>query len=570
MEEEEKKSLNDGLKESVNLLGNIGRIQDGIVAINSGFGESRQRVLEFNNVLADSAGEIKRLGGNITDVATTVTEIAEGARRNVVATTDVVTDIFAVAKFLGKETSGIVDSFAAAGIEMTHIGDTILESVQYVQSVGLNARLIMGTVVEQTELLNRFNFEGGVQGFTRMAAQASMVRLDMGKTAAFADKVMNPQGALETAQAFQRLWVAAGTLIDPFALMDASINDPEGLQDSLVEMSRQFTQFNEETGRFEINPGGVRLMYDLAEAAGMTYKEFSQVALSSADLDRRLSQISFNIDAPEEDKLLIANMAKMGEGGRYFVEIEDVGKVDLANITEEQMGMLRKQYEDTPKTMEDILRSQKGTFELMRLDIQALPYQIGYAIAGQTGLAKGLEAIRAAAGDGAESIYEAAPSGEELRKSVEGLGDQFKDAVGKILSDNTEANRQNLMDMLSTNTELIKDSTLNTALEALNNFKLKEKEQDNPVYKAAMSLVNKIDTSSVDTAKTAAKGAVDKTTTTNVIFDGAIDINVNVPPGTDARELTRYINTPEFKEGFYNMMKEQMDKAIVPLPKKDG
>jgi methyl-accepting chemotaxis protein len=270
MEDEDKKSLNDGLKESVNLLGNIGRIQDGIVAINSGFGESRQRVLEFNNVLADSAGGIKRLGGNITDVAATVTEIAQGARRNVVATTDVVTDLFAVSQFLGKETSGIVDSFAAAGIEMTTIGDTILESVQYVQSVGLNAKTIMGSVVEQTDLLNRFNFDGGVQGFTRMAAQASMVRLDMSKTAAFADKVMNPQGALETAQAFQRLGVAAGTLIDPFALMDASINDPEGLQDSLIEMTRQFTQFNDETGRFEINPGGVRLMHDLAEAAGMT------------------------------------------------------------------------------------------------------------------------------------------------------------------------------------------------------------------------------------------------------------------------------------------------------------
>jgi hypothetical protein len=247
-----------------------------------------------------------------------------------------------------------------------------------------------------------------------------------------------------------------------------------------------------------------------------------------------------------------------------------VGKVDLANITEEQMGMLRKQYEDTPKTMEDILRSQKGTFELMRLDIQALPYQIGYAIAGQEGLARGFELVREFANRGTESVFNAMPSGEELRKSVEGLGDEFQDAVGKILSDNTEANRQNLMDMLSTNTELLKEGTLNTALSALENFKADEKMQNNEVYKAAMSLVNKIDTSSVDTAKTAAKGAVDKTTTTNVIFDGAIDINVNVPPGTDARELTRYINTPEFKEGFYNMMKEQMDKAIVPLPKKDG
>jgi hypothetical protein len=234
------------------------------------------------------------------------------------------------------------------------------------------------------------------------------------------------------------------------------------------------------------------------------------------------------------------------------------------------MGMLRKQYEDTPKTMEDILRSQKGTFELMRLDIQALPYQIGYAIAGQTGLARGFESVRDVTGAGADSIFKAAPSGEELRKSVEGLGDEFNDAVGKILSDNTETNRTNLLDMLTTNAEMIKDSSLKTALEALDNFKNQEKLESNPIYKAAMSLANKIDTSSIENVKNTAKGALDKISTTNVNFDGEIDLNINVPPGTDARELTRYINTPEFKEFLYNTMKEQMDKANVSLPKKGG
>jgi hypothetical protein len=96
------------------------------------------------------------------------------------------------------------------------------------------------------------------------------------------------------------------------------------------------------------------------------------------------------------------------------------------------------------------------------LDIQALPYQIGYAIAGQTGLARGFESVRDVTGAGADSIFKAAPSGEELRKSVEGLGDEFNDAVGKILSDNTETNRTNLLDMLTTNAEMIKDSSLKT------------------------------------------------------------------------------------------------------------
>ena len=76
-------------------------------------------------------------------------------------------------------------------------------------------------------MMNRFNFQDGVMGLTKMAAQASMLRFDMSKTADFADKVMNPQGAIEMASAFQRLGVMAGDLVDPFVLMDKSINDPQ-------------------------------------------------------------------------------------------------------------------------------------------------------------------------------------------------------------------------------------------------------------------------------------------------------------------------------------------------------
>jgi len=555
-------------KNMINVVDNIGRIQDGIVDINKGFGESRQRVVEFNSVLADSAGEIKRLGGSVEDVARTVVDIAAGARRNVVATTDTITELYAAAQFLGKTTTDIVNNFAIAGIEMSDIGEQITESVGFIQGIGLNAVKIMGDVVDQTDKLNRFNFEGGVQGFARMAAQASMVRLDMTKTAEFADKVMNPQGALETAQAFQRLGVAAGTLIDPFALMDASINDPAGLQDSLIEMTKQFTQFNEETGRFEINPGGVRLMYELAETAGMTYKEFSQLAISAADVDRRLSQINFAIDAPEEDKLLMANLAKMGEGGRYYVEIEDVGKVDLADVTEEQMSLLRRQYEDSPKTTEELLRSQQDIFQVMSNDLKALPYQLGYAIAGQTGIVRALEFISQTEKKGAEALFGAIPGGEDLRKEIEGLGDDFSVAIANIIKDNNETNRTALGDLIMSNAQNIKEGTLNTALEALQSFKQMETTDDNKYMQIAQNLANRVDTSKYETAQTTT--TTDKTTTTNVNFDGTVDFNITGPSGMDMRQLTNYVNSPEFAEKIYEIMSVQFEKSIRELPRKGG
>jgi hypothetical protein len=553
-------------KNMLNVVDNIGRIQDGIVDINKGFGESRQRVIEFNTVLVDSAGEIKRLGGNVSDVANTVVSIAEGARRNVVATTDTITELYAASQLIGRSVTDIVNNFAVVGVEMSDIGEQITESFEFIQGIGLNAGKIMGTVVDQTELLNRFNFEGGVQGFTRMAAQASMVRLDMSKTAAFADKVMNPQGALETAQAFQRLGVAAGTLIDPFALMDASINDPAGLQDSLIEMTKQFTQFNEETGRFEINPGGVRLMYELAEAAGMNYKEFSQLALSAADVDRRLSQINFGIDAKEEDKLLMANLAKMGEGGRYYVEIEDVGKVDLADITQEQMSALRKQYEEGPKTTEELLRSQQDIFAVMSQDLKALPYQLGYAIAGQTGIARAFEFMSQAEKKGFEAFYGALGPGEDVRKEIEGMGDEFASAIGALVTDNNETNRRALSDLLISNANQIKEGTLNTALQTIQNFKQMENTQDNPYLQIAQKLANRVDTSKYETPKTTTQ--TDTTQTTNVNIDGSVDFNINVPQGVDTKQLTSIINSPEFAERLYEIFVSQSEKAPKPLPRK--
>jgi hypothetical protein len=216
----------------------------------------------------------------------------------------------------------------------------------------------MRDVTNNMEQMNRYQFEGGVQGLTKMAAQASMLRFDMGTTAKFAEDVMNPDGAIRMASAFQRLGVMAGDLVDPFVLMDKSINDPGGLQDSLIEMTKQFTYFDEKTNSFRINPGGVRLMKELATETGISFEQMSKTALAAADLDRRLSEIDFSIDASEEDKMLVANMAKMGEGGEYYVELQNergtLEQKRLADLTQDEFQKLREIQESRPKTVEDI------------------------------------------------------------------------------------------------------------------------------------------------------------------------------------------------------------------------
>ena len=386
------------LAESADLLGNIGRIQDGISDINRSFGETRTRYLEFSTAVSDSVADFVRLGGEASDVSATIAGIGEASRRNVVATKETLTEIFATAEYLGISAKDITESFAIAGVEMSNIAEATEESVNYIQSIGLNARTIMGDVALRMEYMNRFNFEGGVLGLSKMAAQASMLRFDMNQTAEFADKVLNPDGAIQMAAAFQRLGVASGDLVDPFILMDKSINDPEGLQDSIIDLAKQFTIFDEKTGNFRINPGGVRLLKELQEQTGLSYENMTKTALAAADLDRRLSQISFDVQGSEEDKMLVANMAKMGENKKFYVEFQDEqGKKQteaLEDLTDAQFQQIKQQAALRPGTMEEIARAQLDTDVLIAKDIAALPMRLGYALAGQTGLVRGIESLR--------------------------------------------------------------------------------------------------------------------------------------------------------------------------------
>ena len=459
-----------------NIINNVSSLFDQINAVNKAFGEGRLRATEFSTAISDSVAGVIRVGGEVNEISQTIIDIAAGARRNIVATTETIVELTAASKALGDfNIENITESFLRVGIAIADIGENIEESILYVQSIGLNTESVMSEVVRNMETMNRFNFEGGVVGFTKMAAQASMLRFDMRLTSEFADKVMNPEGAIQMAAAFQRLGVAAGDLVDPFVLMDKSINDPAGLQDSLIEMTKQFTYFDEKTNAFKINPGGIRLMKELAEASGVSFEQMSKTALAAADLDRRLSEIDFSIDASEEDKMLVANMAKMGEGGEYFVEIQNqrgtLEQKKLTDLTQTEFEKLRELQETRPKTIEDISRSQLSTTELMRRDIQALPLQLAYALAGQQGIIRLTEASRRLFDTVVGGAYDEGslvPSGRDMRGMFEGVGDSLKDIIIDAAGGSTDALQKAYDSLMDQNIpEAIKER-LQTYLDGLN------------------------------------------------------------------------------------------------------
>jgi hypothetical protein len=319
------------------------------------------------------------LGGDIKDVSEIISQVAIESRRNVIATTEEVEKLFAIEKALGLGADVLSKNFLDVGLSIEKIPETFEESIKYVQDIGGNARTVMKDVSDNMGQMNRYQFEGGVQGLTKMAAKASMLRFDMKETFALAEKVLDPDGAIEVAAGFQRLGVAAGNLVDPFQLMNMSINDPSGLQDSLADVAKQFTEFDAETKTFKINPQGVLTLRAMEKEAGLSAGSLSKMGLAASELDQRLSAVDAAglTIASEEDKQYLANIAKMdSKTGTYKVTLEDGTTEELSKLNQEEFDKLIDEQKNAPKTLEDTAKASLRLDEIMSTNIEAIKAKV--------------------------------------------------------------------------------------------------------------------------------------------------------------------------------------------------
>jgi len=367
--------------------------------VNRTFGQTRQSIVEIKTALSDALPGIDRLGGNIRDVQITISQVSEATRRNVISTSEQTEKLYASFKVTGVAVKDLVNNFADVGVGVGQMTKQIENSIQYIQSIGGNAKQVFGVVTDNMDKLNRYQFEGGVQGLTKMAAQASMLRFDMRTTFDLAENLYKPERAVEVAAAFQRLGLAVGDLGDPFRLMSDSINNPQGLQDSLVKVAESMAYFDTQTKTFKINPEGVIRLKELQEQTGVSATEMMKLGLSAKEAQARISAItSVGLNVNEEDKQLLSNISRMGEGGEFEIQMKDSttgerGWEKLTSISQDQLNATLKEQKEGPKTLEDIARSQLDYGERTAGDVRAIYHGLTYGFAGESRISGGIEDI---------------------------------------------------------------------------------------------------------------------------------------------------------------------------------
>jgi hypothetical protein len=563
----------------------VAELDKGASTLLKQFGMGQEMAQTLRATMADAVTDVRTLGGDIADVIKTQQEASKALQRNVILSAEVNKDLYATMKVTGQEVGTLVSGFKDVGIGAGRVADEMKKVVDIATQSGVNAADVSAKVLQNMDALNKYNFEGGVSGLAKMAAQASLLRIDMSQTLAFAEKVFDPEGAIEMAAAMQRLGVSQSSLLDPLKMMDLAQNDPAELQNQIAQMSKQFVQLGKD-GNFEIMPGAKRQMREISKAMGIPYEQLTKMALGSAELEDKMSKIRFpDLPGLDEDKQkMIANMAEMGAGGKYEVQVKDeqtgetVTKA-LDQLNEKDVANLEKMANTAPKTMEELAVSQLSVTEKMAADIKSLADQTGLGVARTKAMGSGINFLRDTSTAVRKTLTPKEMSSKNLASSIDSGIDKSLEVLKKLTDgeiSQLEA-RQEIGKSLSKLGSLL-NSAYETGMKTAEEQSKKIKE-DYPIFDQLKKLISgditkaesnnnqntNITQTEISNVRNTSTIPTNTTpTTTNPSTDRPIEITLNhnidlkTTGNVDTNQIVMALKNTDVQQGMVGALKEAM------------
>lgn len=419
------------------IAGQITALDDAAVKVIKQFGVGREVVTDIKQSFTDAYNSVALIGGEWSDITSIQETAAKSLNRNLILTQDSYKDLLATSKATGIETSTLIPAFKNIGVSVYQVSGEMQKVVDEAHKIGVSVSAVAGDVASNLNLMNKYNFQNGVQGLAKMAAQAANMRITIGDIGNTMEKAFEPDSAIEMAAALQRLGVTQSDLLDPLRLMDLAQNDPTELMNQMSQMSKQFVRMKED-GSFEILPGAKRQLIEVEKSMGLAAGTLSKMALSSAELDKKMSSIRFP-DVPEEQKKFIANMAEMNKEGTGFVVrfTDEKGEAQeklTTELDENTIKYLMEREEKQPKTLEDISKSQLTQLEQINATLHSIQDRTGRSIASSKKTTTVLnEGKKIVAGTG-ETFDVENLKNKNLRKEFDTQTDNLKLALSKLAS----------------------------------------------------------------------------------------------------------------------------------------
>lgn len=320
--------------------------------------------------ILESAINAAEFGFTINELGELYTGLVEKSGRFGLINKDTMDLAAPVARSLSMSMSDLsetINEFEKVGKGANDTLETIFDVGRKSMTLGLSGRKIVSDLQTNLSKLNEYGFKNGVNGLAEMVRKSNEFRMSIEESFKIADKVMNPEGALELTANLQVLGGAIGDFNDPLKLMYMATNNVEGLQDALIGAAGSLTTYNQEQGKFEITGVNLRRAKEMATQLGISYQELAKGAIAAAERSAAASDLMMTgLRMDDEEKELLMNLARM-EKGEMVIKIpqklsDQFGlktEIKLSEMTEGLKTALIKNADEIRElTPEDMARAQ--------------------------------------------------------------------------------------------------------------------------------------------------------------------------------------------------------------------
>lgn len=378
-------SVTDYIKEQEYLLNRV----------NGELGLSGELSEDFRDAITSSIPELARLGIEFDELVKGSEKLVESTGRFALVGTDMLVRAGEIAQAYGMDMSDVIESYASfekVGIGAAEANEAIAGAGKRSLEVGIQSKNTIKGIEENLSKLNQYGFENGVEGLEKMVRRATEVRMSLQTVFNVADKVFDPEGALDLAANLQVLGGAFGEFNDPLRLMYMATNEVEGLQGAIEGVAQNLATYNVETGGFEVTGANLRMARDIAKQFGVEVSEINNIAIATQERMAAATSLA-GLDIDEKQVEYLTNIARMKDGKMQIElltpelqkQFNGATSVALESLDSATADILLKYQDDLkPKDEKDLIRDQVGMVKNIERNLNYLA-QLARIEAGKVG-----------------------------------------------------------------------------------------------------------------------------------------------------------------------------------------
>lgn len=303
------------------------------------------------------------LGFAYDDSSKLISSMASQMQRMVPFTQENTKNALVLGKVIGEtpeEVGKLISQMTAYGNSQKKSIDVLNKATMTARAFGLDAKTLTKTVSDNIQKAQIYGFKNGVEGLTKMAAQAQRVGFDIKHAQTLSNEILDGglEEAVKRSSELQALGGNIGALGDPGQLYRMAMYDIEGLQDELIKASSSAVDFNETTGDFKIGGEEMLRLRQQAKILGLSYEEVAKGAINARKEQEIMSRVGSLSKLTEEQRGLVSSLAEIGPGGQISIDLpnfDEAGK-DLATLMNDNdfINALSEYNKNMGKTEGDI------------------------------------------------------------------------------------------------------------------------------------------------------------------------------------------------------------------------